>query len=76
MPNGGHNDSRRRFLDLLLERVAEDMYPSGTMMDFIEELLRPDEVPAYAAVLMQKIQDDAYPSIDMMRRVMALVEPA
>jgi hypothetical protein len=69
-------DSRARLVDMLLEKVAEDVYPSGTMMDLIEELLQPDEVPAYAAVLIQKMRDDAYPSITMMRRVAALLGPA
>ncbi|MGN6752373.1 MAG: hypothetical protein ACTHJJ_07445 [Intrasporangium sp.] len=61
---------------MLLEKVAEDLYPSGMMMDLIEELLQPDEVAAYVAVLMEKMQDDAYPSVGMMRRVTALLGPA
>lgn len=69
-------DSRASLLDLLLEKVAEDAYPSGVMMDIVEELLLPDEVPAYAAVLMEKIREDTYPSIPMMRRLLALVEPS
>jgi len=74
MANGA--DSRARLLDLLLEKVAEDLYPSGTMMDYIEELLLPDDVDAYATVLMEKIRDEAYPSVPMMRRLVALTEPA
>lgn len=69
-------DTRAQLLDLLLEKVAEDVYPSTTMMNLIEELLLPDDVPAYAAVLMDKIRDDAYPSVPMMQRLVALTEPA
>jgi hypothetical protein len=74
MANDGM-DPRAQFVDLLLEKVADDPYPSITMMDLLEELLLPDEVPAYAAVLMEKIRDDAFPSISMMRRVLALAQP-
>lgn len=68
-------DSRARLLDLLLEKIAEDVYPSGTMMDLAEELLHPDDVAAYATVLMEKIREEAYPSIPMMRRLVALTQP-
>jgi len=74
MANGA--DSRARLLDLLLEKVAEDLYPSSTMMDYIEELLLPDDVDAYAAVLMDKIREDAYPSVSMMHRLVSLTEPS
>jgi hypothetical protein len=74
MADGGGLDTRARMLDLLLEKVAGDTYPSETMMNLIEELVEPDEVPAYAAVLMEKVRDDAYPSTSMMRRIIALTE--
>ncbi|MDF1602522.1 hypothetical protein [Nocardioides sp. YIM 152315] len=67
-------DTRARLLDLLLTKVAEDTFPSGVMMDLIEELLQPDDVPAYAAVLMDKISEETYPSVPMMRRLVALTE--
>ncbi len=69
-------DSRAILVDLLLRKVAADPYPSGTMMDYLEELLRPDEVPAYVAVLAQKVRDDQFPSIPMLRRLVDLAEPA
>ena len=68
----GNNDSRARLLDLLLEKVAEDAYPSSTMLDFIEELLEPDDVPAYAEILMQKVRDEVYPSVSIMRRLVGV----
>jgi hypothetical protein len=76
MANRDDIDARARLVDLLLEKVAEDLYPSSTMMDFLEELLLPDEVPAYAAVLMEKMRDETYPSVSMMRRLVSLLEPA
>ena len=74
MANGdGNFDARAAMVDLLLQKVAEDTYPSGTMLDFIEELADPEELEAYAVVLMDKIRQDTYPSVPMMRRLVALL---
>ena len=72
--NGGGMDTRARLVDLLLEKIAGDPYPSSTMMDLVEELL-PDDVPAYAAVLMEKVRADAFPSVPMMKRLLELTGP-
>jgi len=66
------DDTRARIVDLLLDKVAEDPFPSITMMNLLEEILAPDEIPAYAAVLMQKIGDEAFPSVSMLARLVAL----
>lgn len=65
-------DTRAQVLDVLLEKVAADRFPSETMLDMIESLAQPDDIPAYAAILMQKVADETYPSITMMRRLVAL----
>jgi hypothetical protein len=65
-------DVRLEMLRVLLSRVANDPYPSATMLDMIEQMLTPDEVPAYAEMLMEKIRGDRFPSIPLMNRVMAL----
>ncbi len=65
--------TRAAMLDLLLSKVQEDRYPSASMLDLLEQILTPDELPAYAAVLMEKIADDTYPSASMMKRILALV---
>jgi hypothetical protein len=65
-------DVRAAVLTLLLRKVRDDQYPSNTMMDMIEGLLEPEDVPAYARVLMDKIRRDQYPSIPMMRRLVNL----
>jgi hypothetical protein len=66
-------DAREVLLDALLEKVADEPYPSATMLDQIEELLEPDEVQIYARMLVRKIRADAFPSIPMIRRIAALV---
>jgi hypothetical protein len=68
----GDYDLRSELLQELWRRVEADTYPSATMMDRIEYLLLPDEVPHYAEILMQRIRPDAYPSIDLINRVARL----
>lgn len=63
---------RQELLDTLISRVDEDTYPSYTMLDMIESLLEPDEVPAYAELLLAKARDDRFPSIPLLQRVQAL----
>jgi hypothetical protein len=72
MANGDGGDARARLLSVLLDKVAQDAYPSSTMMDMIEQLLAPDDVEAYAAILCEKIADDQYPSTSLIRRVLSL----
>jgi hypothetical protein len=68
----GEHDLRAELLQELWRRVESDIYPSSTLMDRIERLLRPDEVPFYAELLMRKIRPDRYPSIDLINRVVRL----
>lgn len=62
-------DVRSELLRNLLSRVKEDPYPSTTMMDMIEELLTPHDVPRYVQILMSKISEERFPSVSMLQRV-------
>jgi|SwirhisoilCB1_FD_contig_31_17819762_length_369_multi_2_in_0_out_0_1 hypothetical protein len=66
------DDLRRSLLDILLDKVAEERYPSVTMLDLIEAMIKPDELSAYVAILLGHIRESTYPSMDMIRRVEAL----
>ena len=68
------HDARSILLRSLLRKVADDPFPSTTMLDLIEGLLRPDEVSLYVAVLVKKIDSEVFPSIPMLRRLAALAE--
>jgi hypothetical protein len=70
--NGKGIDVRGEVVNLLLEKIASDRNPSVTMMNMVEELLAPDDVPAYLGVLMDKVKTDRYPSYSMLRRILAL----
>jgi hypothetical protein len=45
---------------------------AGALMNLVEELLAPDDVPAYLGVLLDKVQTERYPSLSMIRRLLAL----
>ena len=66
------HDTRQQLLQLLLEKVTADTYPSATMLDLIEELLTPDDVQSYSEMLLEKIRNDNYPSFSLMDRLRAL----
>jgi len=65
-------DIRDAVLDMLLEKVDNDRYPSPTMLDDIERLLTPWRRDDYAEVLMAKIRADRFPSHDMIERLLRL----
>lgn len=63
---------RRRTLQLMLDKVHADTYPSTTMLDICERLLgSPDDVADYAEVLLAKIESENYPSYGLVRRLIA-----
>jgi len=64
---------RTRTLQLMLDKVHADTYPSTTMLDIVEMLLRdPEEVADYAEVLMAKIEGENYPSYGLVNRLLEL----
>ena len=65
-------DLRAEMVDALMEKVETDPYPSTTMLDWIEELLTPEELPIYAESLLRRIREDTYPSIPMIARLKRL----
>lgn len=63
---------REQVLDVLLEKIRGDRYPSPTMMDDVESLLTPWRIEDYAQVLMEKVRDDRFPSHAMIKRLARL----
>ena len=62
-------DVRSELLKNLLSKVEQDPYPSLTMLNLIEELLTPDDVPTYARLLLGKVADEQFPSVSMLARI-------
>jgi hypothetical protein len=69
MAKDAYDYARVRLLRSLMDKVAEDNYPSATMMDTIEELMLPQELPVYADLLLRHIDSARFPSIDMINRL-------
>ena len=67
--NGKGVDVRGELVNLLLQKIASDSNPSITMMNIVEELLAPDDIPTYVGVLMDKVKTERYPSLAMIRRL-------
>ena len=72
MANASNQDLHDQVFQLLMEKIEQDPYPSVTMMDMVEQMLRPDDVEKYASVLMDKIRADSFPSLDLLNRVQSL----
>lgn len=69
MARDEYDFARVQLLRVLLDKVAEENYPSATMLDTIEELMIPQELPVYAQLLVDHIESSRFPSIDMIQRV-------
>lgn len=67
------DDARGELVATLLQKVRDDPYPSSTMLDLIEELLTPEETPAYVVFLQDRLRSERFPSIPMLKRLTALV---
>ena len=67
------DDARAELVATLLDKVNNDQYPSTTMLDLIEQLLTPEEQPAYVVFLQDRIRSERYPSIPLLKRLTALV---
>lgn len=73
MPTAELNDLRSTLVQGLLDRIEAEPYPSVTMLDMIESLLAPEELPEYVQLLMDRVNADQYPSIDMLNRIRRFV---
>jgi hypothetical protein len=63
------DEARGMFVQLLLERVRQDAYPSWTQLNLIEESIPQDMIPDYLELLVEKVARDKFPSIQMLRRI-------
>ena len=61
-------------VQVLLDKVRNDPYPSATQLQIIEEALPQQMVPDYLQVLMEKAAADEFPSIPLLRRIGRVAE--
>ena len=67
------DDARAALVATLLEKVAQDRYPSTTHLDLIEQLLDEAEYPAYIQFLQGRLREERFPSPSMLKRLVNLV---
>ena len=68
------SEIRERVLEVLLQHIEEETFPSATMMARVEaELRTPEQKLAYAQVLLEKVESTRYPSIPMLNRLEAVL---
>ncbi|HEY3561155.1 MAG TPA: hypothetical protein VGL05_27010 [Kribbella sp.] len=66
--------AREVLLEALLDKVAQDRFPSTSMLDLIETMLRPDEVDIYVRILVDKVRHERFPSFPVLRRLVELTQ--
>jgi hypothetical protein len=61
--------AHERYMRVLLDRISEDRYPSGELMDRVEILLDREHVDEYMDILFEKVEDCHYPSKQLLDRI-------
>lgn len=66
---------RNRITQKLLDDIGGVTYPSGPMLDRVEErLATPDDVAAYAETLLETVEETKHPSTQMLNRLDELAD--
>jgi hypothetical protein len=61
---------RERFVQILLDRIRAEPYPSLAQMDLLEATVTsPEQLAEYMEALMEKVETTRFPSLTMMRRI-------
>lgn len=65
--------SRDDILELILDKVRQDRYPSYQQINLLQEhLTNGEERDRLVEVLFEKVSQDRYPSMEMIRRLLWL----
>jgi hypothetical protein len=62
-------EAHDRYMQVLFDKIRQDKYPSGEMMDRIEIVLDRDHVDEYLDLLFQKVEECRYPSKQLLDRI-------
>jgi hypothetical protein len=63
------NEANGWLVNVLLDKVRNDHYPSQTQLAIIEDVIPREMVPEYLEVLIEKAVQDNTPSIPLLRRI-------
>jgi hypothetical protein len=62
-------DAQGRLVQMLMDKVRDDPYPSATHMELIEASIPDEMLGDYVELLVAKAAEDEFPSIPMLRRI-------
>lgn len=62
-------EAHDRYMQVLFDKIRQDKYPSGEMMDRIEIVLDREHVDEYLDLLFQKVEECRYPSKQLLDRI-------
>ena len=68
------DEARGWFVQLLMDKVRRDRFPSVSHLDLIEGSLPREMVSDYLEVLMDKVAQDPVPSMPMLYRIQRVAE--
>ena len=56
-------------VEMLLDKIRSDPYPSATQMSLVEAVIPRAMVPEYLEILMGKVAQDNWPSLPILKRI-------
>ena len=62
-------EAHDRYMQVLFDKIRQDKYPSGEMMDRIEIVLDREHVDEYLDLLFEKVEECRYPSKQILDRI-------
>lgn len=66
--------AQERYLDMLMERIRQDRFPSHQLLDRIEaSFWTAEQVVDYVDLLLEKVDESWYPSHQMLDRIQRLL---
>ena len=68
------DEAQGRLVQMLMDKVRSDPYPSSTHMAIIEQAIPREMLGDYLELLVGKAAQDEFPSIPMLRRISRLAE--
>jgi hypothetical protein len=63
------DEAQARLVQMLMDKVRADPYPSATQLSIIEESIPREQLGDYVALLVEKAAQDDFPSIPLLRRI-------
>jgi hypothetical protein len=68
------DEARDWMVQMLLEKIRNDPYPSATQMAIVESVIPRRMVPEYFEILIDKVAQDNIPSLPMLKRIAAIAD--